>query len=346
MTPTPTLPQTVRRGPQARRRVLGTVIAAVALPAACLLSVLVGSRPLGVEAVVHALFTPTGSPTDTIVAELRVSRTVVALLVGAALGVAGTLIQALTRNPLGDPGILGVNAGAAFSVAIAVGAFGIGTATGYLWFAFVGALAVTVVVYLIGASGRRGVDPLRMTLAGVAVGAVLSGIITAVMLIDPVSFVKLRGWDAGSIVERGPDVYLPVLPFLAVGVALALALAAPLNALALGDDLASTLGARVARTRILTVVAITLLAGGATAMAGPILFVGLMVPYVARWIAGPDQRWTLGLSLVVGPTVLLLSDVLGRVVLAPGEVPVGVVTAFVGAPVLIAVVRRSRMRSL
>ncbi|MDO9398150.1 MAG: iron chelate uptake ABC transporter family permease subunit [Herbiconiux sp.] len=329
-----------------RRRALGLTLAVLALVAACVLSILIGSKSLAFSDIVHALTAYTGTPADQIVVELRVSRTVVGLVVGAALGVAGALIQALTRNPLGDPGLLGVNAGAAFSVAIAVAAFGVTTAGGYLWFAFGGALVATVVVYLVGATGRRGLDPLRMTLAGVAVGAVLSGITTALILLDPLSFRALRGWDAGSFVERGPAVYLPVLPFVLAGLVLALAVAAPLNAIGLGEDLAASLGARVLRTRILTVLAITLLAGGATAVAGPIAFVGLMVPHLARWIVGPDQRWILPYSLVLAPTVLLVSDIVGRVVLAPGEVPVGIVTAFVGAPVLILLVRRSRMRAL
>jgi iron complex transport system permease protein len=341
-------PPRVERSPAAvyRRRAAGLVLALVALVAACVLSILVGSKTLAFDDIVHALTAYTGTPADQIVIELRVSRTIVAIIVGAALGVAGALIQALTRNPLGDPGILGVDAGAAFFVAVAVGVVGLGTAAGYLWWALGGALLATVVVYLIGATGRRGIDPIRMTLAGVALAAVLTGLTTTMMLMDPVAFNKLRGWDAGSLVERGPDVYLPVLPFIVVGLVLAVVAAHPLNALGLGDDLAHSLGARVVRTRILTVVAITLLAGGATAIAGPIVFVGLMVPHVARWIVGPDQRWIIPYSLVLAPTLVLVSDVVGRVVIAPSEVPVGIVTAFVGAPVLIALVRRSRVSSL
>lgn len=330
----------------ARRRALGLVLALAAFAAACVVSILVGSKTLSFDELVHAFTAYSGTPADQIVVELRVSRTIVGIIVGAALGVAGALIQALTRNPLGDPGILGVNAGASFFVAIAVGFFGIGTAAGYLWFAFAGALVATVVVYLIGATGRRGIDTLRMTLAGVAVGAVLTGITTAMMLLDPITFNKLRGWDAGTFVERGTDVFLPALPFVVIGLVIALVVAPPLNALGLGDDLASSLGARVVSTRVLTVVAITLLAGAATAVAGPILFVGLMVPHVARWIVGPDQRWIMPYSLLLAPTLLLVSDVIGRVVLAPGEVPVGIVTAFVGAPVLIYLVRRTRVSAL
>ncbi|MFB2600283.1 FecCD family ABC transporter permease [Herbiconiux sp. P17] len=341
-------PPRVERSPAAlhRRRAAGLVLALAALLVACTLSILVGSKTLAFDDIVHALTAYTGTPADQIVIELRVSRTIVAIIVGAALGVAGALIQALTRNPLGDPGILGVDAGAAFFVAIAVGVVGVGTAAGYLWWALGGALLATVVVYLIGATGQRGIDPIRMTLAGVALAAVLTGLTTTMMLIDPIAFNKLRGWDAGSLVERGPDVYLPVLPFIVVGLVGSVVAAHPLNALGLGDDLAHSLGARVLRTRIVTVVAITLLAGGATAIAGPIVFVGLMVPHVARWIVGPDQRWIIPYSLVLAPTLVLVSDVVGRVVIAPSEVPVGIVTAFVGAPVLIALVRRTRASSL
>lgn len=309
------------------------------------LSVAVGSRVVAPAELWHAFTAPDGSLADQIVIDLRMPRTLAAVVVGVALGLAGALIQAFTRNPLGDPGILGVDAGAALFVAFGVG-LGASAPTQYLPWAFAGALVVTALVYAIGAVGRGGPDPVRLTLAGVAVGAVLLGITNALMLLSPVTFARLRGWNAGSFVERGYDVLLPVIPFVVVGALIALGSARSLNALGLGDDLASALGARVMRTRVLSVVAVTLLAGSATAVAGPIAFVGLMAPHVARWIVGPDQRWILPYSLVIAPSVLLVSDVVGRVVLWPGEVPVGIVTAFIGAPVLIHLVRRARASSL
>lgn len=327
------------------RRLRGLGIAVAGLAAAILLSVFVGSHPIGPAEVWHALTAPDGSVTDLVVLDLRIPRTVAGAVVGVGLGVSGALIQGLTRNPLGDPGILGVDAGAALFVAIGV-VLGARTPAQYLPFAFVGALVVTTVVYLIGSAGRGGPDPVRLTLAGVALAAVLTGITTAMMLLDPITFNTLRGWNAGSFVERGYDVILPALPFVVAGVVIALYSARSLNALALGDDLASSLGSRLVSTRVLSIVAITLLAGAATAIAGPIGFVGLMVPHIARWIVGPDQRWIIAYSILIAPTVLLASDVIGRVILWPSDVPVGIVTAFVGAPVLIHLVRRAKASAL
>jgi iron complex transport system permease protein len=337
--------RTVRAHTVRGRRALGLGIAVAALVAAILLSVFVGSTSVSVTDVWRALTSPDGSATDLVVLDLRIPRTVAALVVGIGLGVSGALIQGLTRNPLGDPGILGVDAGAALFVAIGV-VLGASTPAQYLPYAFVGALVVTALVYVIGSAGRGGADPIRLTLAGVALAAVLTGITTAMMLLDPITFRLLRGWNAGSFVERGFDVILPALPFVVVGVVIALFCARSLNAVALGDDLASSLGTRLMRTRVLSIVAITLLAGAATAIAGPIGFVGLMVPHIARWIVGPDQRWIISYSIVIAPVVLLVSDVIGRVILWPSDVPVGVVTAFIGAPVLIHLVRRAKASAL
>jgi iron complex transport system permease protein len=322
------------------RRYVGLLFAGALLACLLLLSVAVGSKAIPLPAVVDALVHHTGEGDAYVVWELRIPRTVAGLVVGIALALAGALVQALTRNPLADPGILGVNAGAALFVALGVTVFGVTSIGGYVWFAFAGALVVTVAVYIIGSAGRGGVDPVHLTLAGVALGAVLTGIVTALLLLDPRAFDRMRQWNAGSIVGRGWEVLLPVLPLLAVGVLLAVVSAAALNAVALGDDLARSLGADVTRTRVVVIVAVTLLAGGATAIAGPIGFVGLMVPHVARWICGPDQRWIIAYTLVLAPSLVLAADVVGRLVVRPGEMPVGVVTAFVGAPVLVLLVRR------
>jgi len=310
-------------------------------------SLAIGARDIPLSTVLDALRYGRDVTLDAaVVVDGRLPRTLIGLLAGVGLGVSGALIQAVTRNPLADPGILGVSFGAAFAVAIAVGVLGITTPTGYVWFAFLGALVATVVVYLIGSAGRHSASPVRLVLAGVAVGAVLSGITSAVVLADPEGFAAMRAWEAGSIADRGWAAIGPVWPFIAVGVVIALALTPSLNAVALGDDLAASLGAHVLRTRILAVVAVTLLAGGATALAGPIAFVGLMVPHLARWIVGPDQRWIVANTVVLAPILLLLADVLGRVITRPGELPVGIVTAFVGAPVLIILIRRQRVSAL
>ncbi|WP_152347935.1 iron chelate uptake ABC transporter family permease subunit [Brevibacterium sp. CFH 10365] len=329
------------------RRVLGLVAAIVTLIVVVAASLAIGARDMPISEVLGAFFAPTGSDDQLVVLELRLPRTVLGILVGMGLGLAGGLIQALTRNPLADPGILGVNAGASLAITIGVAFFGISSITGYIWFAFCGALVTTVGVYVIGSAGRnRTVDPIRLTLAGVAVAAVLTGLTKAILLTNERAFDAFRSWDVGAIAGRDFDTITAILPFMIIGTVLALALSHSLNAVALGDDLAASLGTSVNRTRVLSILAVTLLAGAATAAAGPIGFIGLMIPHIARWIVGPDQRWILGYSLVLSPILLLASDVIGRVVMKPGELQVGVVTAFVGAPVLIALVRRKKASGL
>ncbi|GAA3656205.1 FecCD family ABC transporter permease [Microbacterium marinilacus] len=328
------------------RRLLALGGGIAALAAVVVLSLAIGSRPVPPDVVLAALTGGDVAPADLhAIVELRVPRTVVGVVTGAALGVAGALIQSITRNPLADPGILGVTAGSSFSVALAVALLGASAPTQYAWFAFGGALVATVAVALIGGGAAR-IDPVKLTLAGVAFSAVLTGIVGGLRLSAPRTFNALQVWEAGTLLERGWDVLVPLLPFLAVGLAFALLVGGPLNALALGEDVARSLGAKVGLTRAGAVLAIALLAGGATAVAGPISFLGLMVPHLARALAGPDQRWITGLTLLYAPVILLASDIIARVVLWPGEVPVGIVTAFVGAPVLIALVRRRRVIAL
>ncbi|MGW0249446.1 FecCD family ABC transporter permease [Nocardia goodfellowii] len=316
------------------------------LAAVCVLSLMIGARDIPMGTAWDALWHFDGSDEHVVVRTLRVPRTVLAVIVGAALGVSGALIQAMTRNPLADPGILGVNAGAGFFVALGVAAFGLTSVWSYVWFAFLGAAVVTVAVYALGSLGRGGATPIRLTLAGVALGAVLSGITMGLMLLDPKTFDQMRFWNAGTVSGRGMDIVWPVSLFIAVGLTLAMAVARPLNALALGEDLARALGTDIVRTRVAAVAAVTLLCGAATAAAGPIGFVGLMIPHVARWIVGPDQRWILPYSMVGAPILLLVADIIGRVVIRPDELAVGIVTAFVGAPVLIALIRRKKVSSL
>ncbi|KQU57069.1 ABC transporter permease [Rhodococcus sp. Leaf278] len=328
------------------RRAAGLFVVIGILAALCLVSIAVGTEYIPLGSVWHGLFFSDGSTESVIIRELRLPRTVLGLLVGAALGVAGALIQAMTRNPLADPGILGVNAGAAFFVAIAVGVLGFTSIDSYIWFAFAGAALAAVAVYALGSMGRAGATPVRLTLSGIALGAVLGGITSGMLLLDPDAFDRMRFWSAGSLAGRGLDIVTATGPFIVTGLLLAALVARPLNAIALGDDLAQSLGARVIRTRIIGVVAVTLLAGAATAAAGPIGFVGLMIPHMVRWFVGPDQRWILIYTVFAAPGLLLLADVLGRIVIRPGELQVGIVTAFVGAPVLIVLVRRKKASGL
>ncbi|KWV34597.1 ABC transporter permease [Micromonospora rifamycinica] len=320
--------------------------AVVVLVGSLVLSVFVGANPVPPADVWAAL---RGTGTDTaqyVVWGQRLPRTLAGLLVGAGLGVAGALMQAFTRNALADPGILGVNAGAAAFVAAGIAFFGITSPVGYMWLALLGALLVATAVYAVGGAADLRATPTRLLVTGVATGAVLAGLTTGITLTHPDTFDRMRGWNAGSLLERDTAVVLPVLPLIAAGLVTALVAARSLNALALGPDLAAAQGVSLVRTRLLVLGAVTLLAGGASAIAGPISFVGLVVPHLVRWGVGTDQRRILAGSLLAGGVLVLLADVLGRVAVLPSEMPVGVVTAFVGAPVLIALARRRRATAL
>ncbi|GAA3916433.1 iron ABC transporter permease [Amorphoplanes auranticolor] len=325
-------------------RGLGLVAATGVLAAVAVLSIVIGTKPIPLGTVWDAFFTAGVTSEDIrIVLDLRVPRTVIGLAAGIALGLAGALMQALTRNPLADPGILGINAGAATAVVLAIRVLGIGSLTGYIWFAFAGAAGAFVVVYLLGTRGRSGASPERLALAGAAVGAALLAVTNAVALLDVSTFDRYRLWTVGALAGRDLGVFWAVAPFILIGVLLALALGPSLNVIALGEDTARALGANLNRTRVLTAVAVTLLCGAATAAVGPIAFVGLAVPHIARTLVGPDQRWLLPYSLVLAPTLLLLADVAGRVIARPGEVQAGLITAFIGAPVFLAVILRRRI---
>lgn len=329
------------------QRMIGLVIILLLLMGAIFLSLMIGAKAISFSGVWNALFYPTNSFDDAIIRESRLPRTIIALIVGPAFGLAGAVIQALTRNPLADPGILGVNAGAAFAVAIAVGVFSIGTLSGYVWFALAGALLATIAVYMIsGGIGKKAPTPEQITLAGVAMAAALEGITTALSLMDSQSFSGMLSWRVGSLIRKGLEDVWPIIPMLILGMLIALAIAPALNAIALGDDRASSLGVNVVLIRSLGLVSITLLAGGATAIAGPIAFLGLMVPHFVRWFIGPDQPWIFLYSLFTAPLILLLADIIGRVVMVSGEVPVGIMMGFIGAPILLLLVRGRKVSRL
>jgi iron complex transport system permease protein len=327
-------------------RTAGIAIAAAALVVVMLLSLAIGAKSIPLGTVIDSLLHPTDTQDSVIVTDLRLPRTILGILVGAALGLAGALMQGLTRNPLADPGLLGVNAGAAAGVIIAISFLGLGGITAYVWFAFAGAAITSVVVYMLGTAGRAGATPVRLALAGTAIAASLTAFTYAVALTDPQLLQRFNQWVVGSLAGRDTETLVRVTPFLLVGIVLALVLSRSLNALALGDDTARALGASVGRTRVAGALAITMLCGAATAAAGPIAFVGLTIPHVARSIVGPDQRWLLPFSALLGPVLLLGADVVGRVVARPGELEVGIVTAIVGAPVFIALVRRRKIAQL
>jgi iron complex transport system permease protein len=324
-------------------RAFGLLVSVAILAAVALASIAIGAKELSLEQVWHGLFQDSGTYGDVVVAE-RLSRTVLGLLVGAALGLAGAVLQALTRNPLADPGLLGINAGASAAVVTAITYFGVTSLSGYVWFAFFGAAAVGALVWFLG--GSRGATPVRLALAGTAISAALYGYLQAVMIMDEAALGKMRFWTVGSLSSADDSVITQVLPFLLTGMVLALALARPLNAMAMGDDTARALGAHLNRTRALSMLAATVLCGAATAACGPIMFVGLMVPHVVRSFTGPDLRWILPYAAILSPVLLLGADVIGRIAARPSELQVGIVTAILGGPVFIFLVRRRRTAQL
>ena len=328
------------------RRAAVFAAALVALAVAVVLSLMIGRQVLAPGTVIQELLTATGSSAGDIVRGLRLERTVVAVAVGLALGGAGALMQALTRNPLADPGLLGVNAGAAAAVVTGVALFGVSSQHAQLWLALAGAAAASVLVYAIGTGGRSATTPARLALAGAALSAVLVSWMNGLALRDQQTYDTMRHWVVGSVVNRGLDTLTQALPFLLVGAVAALVVTPGLNALALGEDTGRSLGLSVPRTRVLTAVAVTLLCGAATAVAGPIGFVGLTVPHVARFAVGTDQRAVIPLSMLLAATVLVLADTVGRVVTSGREIEVGVMTALLGAPVFVALVRHRRLVAL
>jgi iron complex transport system permease protein len=321
---------------------------AAALAALCLLSLALGALSIPLGQVTDTLLgDPPSRNVGNVVWSVRGPRTLLALTAGAALGLSGALMQALTRNPLADPGLLGVSAGAAFALVLAIGVLGIGSLLGYVWFAFAGALAAGVVVYLMARLGRSGLTPVKLALAGVAVTALLSSVTSAIVLTRPETLNRFRFWSAGSLAEQGAEVPR-ILPFVLAGAVLALACAPALNSLALGEDTAVSLGRRVGLIRLQGVVAVMLLTGAAVAVIGPVVFLGLVVPHLARMLAqwaglGPDQRWLLPLSALLAPSLLIAADVIGRLIARPVEIQAGILIAFLGGPFFIAMVRRRRL---
>ncbi|MFJ4273851.1 FecCD family ABC transporter permease [Streptomyces coelicoflavus] len=333
-----------------RRRVAGLGLLAALLVVVAAASLAVGARALSPAEVWHGLVAapePDQRLTEIrlIVRTVRVPRTVLAVVAGIALGVGGALIQGYTRNPIADTGLLGVNSGASFAVVSGIAAFGFTTPFQYVWLGFLGAAVAGVVVFGLSSIGRGAGNPLTLALAGQGVTVFLAAMTTAVALTDKASLNALRFWNAGSLTGVGFDVIWPVSAFIAAGLLLALITLPSVNLLNLGDDVARGLGVNTALTRTVGVVAITLLAGAATAACGPIAFLGLMVAHVARYLTGPDYRWLVPYAGLLGAVVLLVCDIVGRLVVRPGELDAGVVVSLLGAPFFAVLVWRGKFKS-
>jgi iron complex transport system permease protein len=328
-----------------RLRFVWLLAVVVVLVGLSLLSLTIGSRQISFDELIAGLNGSTDGLGEAAVVK-RIPRTVLALLVGAALGLAGAVMQGVTRNPLGDPSILGVSTGASLAVVTSIAWFGLSSATGYIWTAIAGAGVTAVFVFAIGSLGRGGASPLKLALAGAATSAALASFITAVSLPRADIAATLRSWQIGGVGGASFATIEPMLPFFVVGMAVCLLSARSLNSLALGDDLAASLGERVAVVRGVAALGSVILCGAATAIAGPIGFVGLVVPHFCRLLVGVDQRWVLPFSALTGAALLVVADVLGRIVARPSELDVGIVTALIGAPFFIAIVRRQKVRAL
>ncbi|MFF2346322.1 FecCD family ABC transporter permease [Pseudarthrobacter sp. NPDC058119] len=339
-------PVTLRGDAPGRRRAAWLLAAVVVLVFLAGASLAVGARDVPLGTVWQALTAFDPANGDHAVVQARIPRTVLGLLAGGALGLAGAAMQGVARNPLADPGIIGVNAGAALAVVSGIYLFGVTTFTGYIWFAFAGAAAAAVVVYLIASLGREGATPVKLALAGAALSAGLSSLMNIILVSSQDTLDRFRFWQVGGIAGRDWSVLLPGLPFLAAGALVVLLAGRTLNGLALGDDVARGLGQRVGLSRAVVALGVVLLCGTATALAGPIGFVGLVVPHAVRFLTGPDYRWILPFSLVAAPALLLGADIVGRVVLLPGEIPAGIMTALIGAPVFVWLVRRGKGAAL
>jgi iron complex transport system permease protein len=349
---TTTVPRSVEHGPgaairrrPARVRTLWLLVGAAVVVLAALASVWLGSRGVSWSDVWAALGGSDATLGEAAVTK-RIPRTLLALIVGAALGVSGAVMQGVTRNPLADPGILGVNMGASLAIVIGIAYFGLVDPTSYIWVAIAGAGAAAVFVYAVGSLGRGGATPLKLALAGAATSAAFASFVTAIVLPRNDIAGTFQSWQIGGVGGGTFDKLGMVAPFLAVGFAVCLLSSRGLNSIALGDDLASGLGENVALTRAVAATGAVVLCGASTAVCGPIAFVGLVVPHACRLVVGPDHRWVIPLSALSGATLVTVSDTIGRLVAKPQEIDVGIITALIGAPVFILIVRRHKVREL
>ena len=326
-------------------RLLALGAGIVLLVLLCVASVAFGAADVTLDDIAGALSGQSDTLAQAAVIK-RMPRTVLAILVGAALAISGTGMQAVTRNPVADPGILGVTSGAALAVVCGIAFIGMTDPVVSIVLAVIGAALAATFVYVVGSLGRGGATPLKLALAGAATTAALTSLVSAILLPRVDILQSVQSWQIGGVGGATWDRIAILAPVLLVGALICVASSRGMNSLALGDDLATGLGVHVARTRLITTVGAVILAGAATAIAGPIAFVGLVVPHVCRMLVGTDHRWLVPFSALTGACLLLAGDVLGRVIARPDEIQVGVVTAVIGAPFFIWIVRRQKVREL
>jgi iron complex transport system permease protein len=303
-------------------------------------SILLGVKAYSWSTLIDAYFRFDGSNDHLIIRQARVPRALIATVVGAGLAVAGALMQALTRNPLASPSLFGINAGAALSIVIAVAFFQVSSMLGYMSVAFIGAAITAIVVFVLGSAGAGGMTPVKMTLAGAAITAFASSLTTGVLLGNNKAFDQVLFWLIGSIANRELQMLTTALPYMAAAFIAAFAIAVPINVLTMGDDVARGLGQRTFLIKLIAAAAIVLLAGGAVAVAGPISFIGIVIPHIGRYFVGTDHRWLIPFSAVLGAILLVSADIGARFLLAPSEVPVGALTALIGIPFFVFIARR------
>ncbi|MEU3271273.1 iron ABC transporter permease [Saccharomonospora sp. NPDC006951] len=320
--------------------------AAALVVLAVVLSMKVGARPLSWAELSDGLLRFSGDRSDIVVRHVRLPRTVAGLVAGVCLGLSGAVAQGITRNPLAGPDTLGVNAGAAAAMIAVFAMPGLGALTGYVWFGFLGGALAALAVYAIGGSGRDGATPVKLALAGAAVSALLTAMTSAFILLDRDLFARYRYWIIGSLARADLITVGQAVPFAVAGMLIAVLLVRRLDAVALGEDTARGLGVRPGVTRGGGLVAVVVLAGTATAIAGPVAFVGLVAPHAARALAGTAHRWVLPLSALLSAALVLLADVAGRVVIAPEEVQIGVTAAVLGGPAFLYLVRTRKVAEL
>jgi iron complex transport system permease protein len=331
---------------RAPTRWVGLALLSVLAAMVAIASLAIGALDIPVDVVLSSFLSFDGSREEIIVQQLRVPRMLIGIAAGGAFALAGAMMQGLTQNPLADPGLLGITSGASLAVLLALDTLGIREYTSLLWFAMGGALIAGTTVYVLGSAGRGGASPIKLAIAGAALASLIGALLTIMLSMQARSLDEIRFWLVGSLAGRPIDVFWAVVPFVAVGGIVGLAFGRSLNSLSMGDEIAVSLGVRVGLVRAIAGATVIVLAGAGVAMAGPIAFVGLAVPHIARILVGPDWRWILPYTFVIGIALLLAADVLGRVVVRPDELQVGVVVAILGAPFFVLLVRRRRLVAL